>query len=436
MTRFAYRNGVLHAEDVSIPQLAERFGTPLYIYSANTVRDRVRAFFSAFADLPVRFCYAVKANPALAVLRLVASEGVGADTVSGGEIERALAAGVPADRIVFAGVAKTDEEIRLGIRAGILQFNVESHEELERIALLGAELGRVVPVAFRVNPDIAAPTHGKIATGRRGDKFGIPVEDVPGILARARALPAVEPVGLHLHIGSQITTLAPLVAAWERVRELHLDLRRAGAPLRRLDLGGGFGVRYRDEDPIPPAALAREVRRLFTGVEAELLFEPGRAFVAEAGVLVSRVVYRKRSGGHRFLVVDAGMHTILRPALYDAWHEIVPVRAAGEHEAREITDVVGPICESGDVLGRGRRLPPLDRGDLLAVLSAGAYGATMVTDYNSRPRPAELLVEGSRVAVIRPRREPRELFAEERIPDWLPRPATEGCDAQTEGGPR
>lgn len=432
MTGFSHRDGVLHAEQLSAADLAARFGTPLYVYSAGAVRERVRAFRDAFAGMRVRLCYAVKANPNLAILRLVAAGGMGADTVSGGEIERALAAGVPAERIVFAGVAKTDEEIRLGIEAGILQFNVESREELERIAALAAAAGRVVPVAFRVNPDVAAPTHGKISTGRRGDKFGIAVDEIPEAVARARALPAVEPVGLHLHIGSQITTLDPLVEAWRRLRDLHLQLVAAGAPLRRLDLGGGFGVRYRDERPLDPGAVAEAARRLFDGLDVELVFEPGRAIVAEAGILLSRVIYRKESGGRRFLVVDAGMHTILRPALYDAWHEIVPVRLPRPDEPVFATDVVGPICESSDVLGRDRPLPLLERGELVAVLSAGAYGATMATDYNSRPRPAEVLVDGSRVAVVRPRREPRELFAGERIPEWLDGPRAEAGTAREE----
>lgn len=436
MTAFPRRHGILHAEDVPLPALAERWGTPLYVYSANAIRKRVQAFRSAFADMPVRFCYAVKANPHLAVLRLMAQAGVGADTVSGGEIERALAAGISAEAIVFAGVAKTDAEIRLGIEAGILQFNVESVEELDRIAAIAAEYGRVVPVALRVNPDIAAPTHGKIATGRRGDKFGITVDEIPAALARARALPTLDPVGLHLHIGSQITTLEPLVAAWQRIRDLYLDLRRAGAPLRRLDLGGGFGVRYRHEQPPAPHLVAEAVRRVFAGVDAELLFEPGRAFVAEAGVLLTRVIRRKQTGGHRFVVVDAGMHTILRPALYDAWHDIVPVREPAEGAEYRRWDVVGPICESSDVLGRDRPLPELQAGDLLALLTAGAYGATMATDYNTRPRPAEVLVDGSRAAVIRPRREPRELFADEVIPEWLAdcearaRAVEEGGDAR------
>lgn len=428
MTPFAYRGGELCVEEVPLATLAERFGTPLYVYSANRIRDRIRAFKKAFADLPVRFCYAVKANPHLAVLRIVAQEGVGADTVSGGEIERALAAGIAAERIVFAGVAKTDEEIRLGIEAGILQFNVESPGELERIAALAAALGRVVPVALRVNPDIAAPTHGKIATGRRGDKFGIPLGEVPALFARARALSTVDLVGLHFHIGSQITALAPLVSAWERARDLLLDLRRSGLPVQRLDLGGGFGVRYRDEEPPTPEALAREVRRLFDGLEVELVFEPGRAFVADAGVLLARVIERKESAGLRFLIVDAGMHTLLRPALYDAFHAIVPVKEPAAADERLVFDVVGPICESSDVLGRNRLLPPLDAGALVAILTVGAYGATMATDYNSRPRPAELLVDGSRVAVIRKRREPRELFADELVPDWLSGPGRAGGD--------
>lgn len=432
MNAFSYRERTLYVDEIAVADLAARFNTPLYIYSARAIRDRIRAFRDAFADMPALLCYAVKANPNLAVLRLAAAAGMGADTVSGGEIERALRAGVPPERIVFAGVGKTDAEILLGIRAGILQFNVESREELERIAALAAAVGRTVPVAFRVNPDIAAPTHGKISTGRRGDKFGIAIDEIPEVVARARALPTVQPVGLHLHIGSQITSPEPLMQAWRRLRDLYGQLVAAGTPLRRLDLGGGFGIRYRDEQPLAPQAVAQAVRRVFAGLDVNLILEPGRAIVAEAGILVTRVIERKQSAGRRFLVVDAGMHTLLRPALYDAWHEIVPVDRPQPDEPRFATDVVGPICESSDVLGRDRLLPQLERGALLAVLCAGAYGATMISDYNSRPRPAEVLVDGARVAVIRPRREPAELFAEESIPDWLEEPRAQIAPAKEE----
>jgi len=424
---FHRRDGRLWCEGVDLADLAERWGTPLYVYSATAVRRRVRRFRTAFAGLPVRFCYAVKANPHLALLRLLAREGVGADTVSAGEIRRAVRAGIAPADIVFAGVAKTDEEIRLALELGILQFNVESREELARIDAIAGALGRTAPVALRVNPDVAAATHDKIATGRRTDKFGLPPEEAVDAVRLAARLPHVTPVGIHLHIGSQITDLAPFRTAYARVFALVDRLAGEGIRLRRLDLGGGFGVRYRDEEPVAPEAVAALVAELLAGRELELVFEPGRAFVAEAGVLLTRVVYRKESAGRHLLVVDAGMNDLLRPALYDAWHGILPVTAADAPE--ETVDVVGPVCESGDVLGRRRRLPQLARGDLLAIATVGAYGAAMASTYNSRPRPAEVLVAGDRAVRITPRREPEEDMARECIPAWL-----DGAGATSPGG--
>ena len=419
---FVYVGGTLRAEGVPLPRVAEAVGTPCYVYAAAAMRARVRAFRRAFAGAPrpVLFCYAVKANSNLAVIRLFADEGAGADTVSGGEIARALAAGVPPGRIVYAGVAKTDEEIRTALATGILQFNVESVQELRRIGELAAATGRAAPVALRVNPDVAAGTHDKISTGRRHDKFGVPVDEAAEAYALARRLDGVEPVGLHLHIGSQITRLAPFEAAYRRGAALFRDLRAAGIPLRRLDLGGGLGVRYReDEETVDAEAFAAMVRRVLDGLDCELLFEPGRALVAEAGVILSRVIYLKEAGGRRFLVLDSGMHVLIRPAMYGAHHAVVPVREPAPGEPLLPMDVVGPICESSDVLGRDRPLPPLARGDLVAIAGAGAYGAVMASDYNSRPGAAEVMVEGDRFAVIRPRREPALQFADERIPEWF-----------------
>lgn len=428
------RDGVLHAGGVPLDALAERFGTPLYVYDAETVRDRAAALKAAFAGLPVTLCYAVKANPHLAILRILADAGFGADVVSGGEIRRALEAGIDPAAIVFAGVGKTDAEIRLALEVGIGQFNVESLGELRRIHELAAEAGRIAPVAVRVNPDVDAGTHDKISTGRRHDKFGLSFETARYALRLAEALPHLEPVGVHVHIGSQITRLSAFETAWRRTLAFVDEVREAGIDLVRVDLGGGFAVRYRDEEPIDPREIAALLAELLAGRDLEVILEPGRALVAEAGVLVTRVVDRKEDGeDRRFVVVDAGMNVLLRPALYGAFHAIVPVREPPAGTPLSRFDVVGPICESADILGRDRELPPVSRGDLLAVLTAGAYGAVMASDYNARPRPAEVLVDGGRVALITPRIEPEERMRIERVPEWL-RPAGGGGEGPDEAG--
>jgi diaminopimelate decarboxylase len=419
VTAFAHRDGLLHAEAVPLDMLARKLGTPLYVYSANAMRERLAAFQTAFASLPSRLFYAVKANDRLAVLRTLANAGAGMEVVSGGEIERALAAGVAGGDIVYAGVAKRDPEIRLALEIGVRQLNVESVAELERISAIASELGRTAPVALRINPDVAASTHDKIATGRRGDKFGIAHDRAGEAYALARRLPGIAPLGLHLHIGSQITELASFEAAYARAVALFRELRAAGVPLRRLDLGGGFGVRYDGETPLAPSDLAELVRRLTAGLEAEIWLEPGRALVAAAGVLVASVVYVKPTDGRSFLILDAGMNTLLRPALYGAHHRVLPVREPPPDAALAPTDVVGPICESSDVLARSRLLPPLGRGDLVAFCTAGAYGSVMASDYNSFASAAEVLVDGARWAVIKPRREPQAQFADELVPAWL-----------------
>jgi diaminopimelate decarboxylase len=419
MSFFAYRESALHVEDVPLSTVASTIGTPCYVYAAAAMRERIRAFQAAFAGERVLFCYAVKANSNLAVIRLFADEGAGADTVSGGEIVRALAAGVPPNRIVYAGVAKTDDEIRLALGAGILQFNVESAQELFRIGELAAAMGRKAPVALRVNPDVSAGGHDKISTGRRHDKFGIPYDEAGEIYAMAARLAGIDLVGVHLHIGSQITRLEPFEAAYRRGVELFAGLRAAGLPLRRLDLGGGLGVRYEDEPRIEADAFAALVRRVTSGSDCELLFEPGRALVAEAGVLLSSVIYLKQSRDRRFLVLDSGMNVLIRPAMYGAFHAVLPVREPTAEELLVPMDVVGPICESSDVLGRDRLLPLLGPGDLVAITGAGAYGAVMASHYNSRPGAAEVMVAGERHALIKPRRSPEEQLADERIPDWL-----------------
>jgi diaminopimelate decarboxylase len=414
---FAYREGLLHAEAVPLDAIAAEVGTPCYVYAANAIRARYHALQRAFAHRDALVCYALKANSNLAVVRLLANAGAGADTVSGGEVRRALAAGVPPRRIVLAGVAKTDDEIRLALAEGILQLNVESVPELRRIGEIAAGMGRTAPVALRVNPDVAAGTHDRISTGRRDDKFGIAYDRAREAYALAAGLEGIEPVGLHLHIGSQITRLEPFGQAYARGVDLFRDLRAAGIPLRRLDLGGGFGVRYRDERPIDPAELAALVDRVTAGLDCALILEPGRYLVAEAGVLVARVTYVKETDARRFLLLDAGMNTLIRPMLYGAHHEILPVRRSADAPAP--VDVAGPICESTDVFARDRLLPPLRAGDLVAFTGAGAYGAVMASDYNSRPRAAEILVDGDRFAVVKPRREAEAQFADERVPAWL-----------------
>lgn len=421
MSAFAYRRGGLCCDAVPLGRIAEEVGTPLYVYSAAGMRQRLRAYQDAFADRPALFCYAVKANHNLAVIRTLAAAGAGADTVSAGEIERALAAGVAPERIVFAGVAKTDEEIRFALQQGIMQLNVESVPELLRVSAVARELGVVASVALRINPDVDALTHAKISTGRKEDKFGIAIGDAPALYGMAQELPGIAPVGLHLHIGSQITTLEPFAQAYRRGVDLLKELNAGGIRLRRLDLGGGFGVRYRGEQPVPPEAFAALVGDLLHGLDVELVFEPGRALVAESGALVASVIYRKESGGRRFLILDAGMNVLIRPALYDSFHEVLPLAepAAGAHLVP--MDVVGPICESSDVFGRDRYLPLLDTGDRVAFLSAGAYGAVMASHYNSRMSAAEVLVDGDRWAVIKPHQEPHRQFADEVIPEWLDR---------------
>ena len=418
MSGFSYRNGTLHAEELPLDELAAVVGTPAYIYAANPIRDRFRAFSHAFRHRRALFCYALKANSNLAIVRLLAAEGAGADTVSGGEISRALAAGVPPQRIVLAGIGKTDEEIRQALTVGILQLNVESVPELLRIDEIARAMGRRAPVALRVNPDVAAETHDHISTGRRDDKFGIDYALAGDVYRLAAGLEGIAPVGLHLHIGSQITELASFERAYARAVDLFRELQAAGLPLRRLDLGGGFGVRYRDEQAIDPRELAALVDRLTGTLDCELIFEPGRLFVAEAGVLLTAVLYLKETDTRRFLVLDAGMNTLIRPMLYGARHEILPVRDAGEGELIPM-DVVGPICESTDVFARGRHLPSLGRGDLVVLTGAGAYGAVMASNYNSRPSAAEVLVDGRRYAVIKPRRDAAAQFADEVVPAWL-----------------
>ncbi|WP_159710688.1 diaminopimelate decarboxylase [Geminicoccus flavidas] len=414
---FTRRDGVLFVEDVALPAIAETAGTPVYVNSAGGMRRQARTLLDAFAGHDVRICYAVKANHHLAVLRLFAGMGLGMDTVSGGEIARALKAGCPPERIVFAGVAKDTDEMRLGLAQGIFQFNVESIEELRRLDQVARAMGRRAPVALRVNPDVAAGGHDKISTGKKGDKFGVPVEDAPAILAEAATMAGIKPVGLHCHIGSQITELVPFEAAYRRVLEAFRAIRDTGLELSRVDVGGGFGVRYQEPPSFTIADYARMVLRLTAGLGATVVLEPGRFLVAEQAVLVARAIYLKETAAHRFLVLDAGMNTLIRPAMYGAWHDIVPVVA--KDGPLVPTEVVGPICESSDFFARGRPLPRLVEGELVAIMQAGAYGSVMASDYNSRPGPAEVMVDGDRFTVITPRRAVERQYEDETIPLWL-----------------
>jgi diaminopimelate decarboxylase len=421
MDHFQYADGVLHAEDVPLPTIAEAVGTPFYVYSTATLTRHYRLFGEALAGREHLVCYAVKACANLAVLRTLARLGAGMDVVSEGELRRALAAGVPPEKIVFAGVGKTESEMRFALDAGIGQFNVESEPELRALDSVGRALGRRAPVAIRVNPDVDAKTHEKIATGKSENKFGIPLDRAPEVYALAASLPWVEVVGVAVHIGSQLTALAPFEAAFRKVADLTRTLREKGHAIRRVDLGGGLGIPYVRSNEAPPLPFdyGAVVKEATKGLDAELVIEPGRLIAGNAGLLVSRVIYRKEGAGRTFLILDAAMNDLLRPALYDAWHDIAPVREPRADAPLQPVDVVGPVCETGDTIARARPLPPLKAGDLVAFRSAGAYGAAMASEYNSRPLVPEVIVKGDRFDVSRPRPTYDEMIARERIPDWL-----------------
>lgn len=408
-------------EDVPLSAIADEVGTPTWVYGADTIRARYRALAAALtaAGAPAHIHFAVKANDRLAVLRLLGAEGAGADVVSAGELLRARAAGIPAGRIVFSGVGKTTEELRLALAQDIAQVNVESAEELEKLAAIAVDVGRTARVALRVNPDVDAGTHAKISTGRARDKFGIPYARAAALYAHAAGLPGIEPVGLAMHIGSQIRTLAPFRAGYGRIADLVHDLRAAGQSVRVVDCGGGLGIPYRDEPVASPAGLAGAIAGAFGGLDVALLVEPGRWLVGPAGVLLASVVLVKRDGDSRFVVLDAAMNDLLRPAMYDAWHGIVPVGPVDLVGPLSPADVVGPVCESSDTFARGRLLPALAPGARVAILDAGAYGSVMSSTYNARPLAAEVLVEGTRWATIRPRQDLAALWRDETIPNWL-----------------
>ena len=410
---FAVRQGELHAEDVPFSRIAQTCGTPCYVYSRAAIESRYREYDDAFAGHPHLVCYAVKANSSLAIINLLARLGSGFDIVSGGELERVLAAGGAPDRIVFSGVGKTADEMRRALEVGIHCFNVESEPELERLSAVAAATGRVAPVSVRVNPDVDARTHPYIATGLKENKFGVAHDDALRIYRRAAALPGIAITGIDCHIGSQLTEIAPFVAALERVLALADRLAADGIAIRHIDIGGGLGIRYQPEDAPPTvAAYAAALRTTFGNRPQAILMEPGRSLVAEAGALLTRVEYLKQGADRGFAIVDCAMNDLMRPALYDAWHPIVPVRESARAAAR--WEIVGPVCESGDFLGRDRLLS-LESGDLLAILCAGAYGMSMSSNYNTRPRAAEVIVDGSDIHIVRARESIADLMRGESL---------------------
>lgn len=421
MHHFEYRGGVLHAEDVSLEKIAADVGTPFYCYSEATIRRHIRVFQAAFKGCNTLIAYSVKANPNISVIKVLASEGAGADVVSGGELKRARAAGIPASKIVFSGVGKTRGEMALALSEGIHQFNVESEPELDALNEVAVSKGAKAPIAFRVNPDVKAGGHEKISTGKKEDKFGVAWDRARDLYARARALPGIEVKGVDVHIGSQIAELAPFEAAFNRVADLVAALRADGCTIERVDLGGGLGISYGETgvEPPHPDEYAGLIKRIAAPLGVQLIFEPGRMIVGNAGVLVSRVIYDKEGSARRFLIIDAAMNDLIRPALYDAHHTVIPVDEAEADASKVAYDVVGPVCESSDRFGRERALPALAPGKLVALLTAGAYGASQASQYNTRPLIPEVLVNGARYAVIRRRPTFEEMTALEEKPDWL-----------------
>ncbi|WP_120716168.1 diaminopimelate decarboxylase [Tsuneonella amylolytica] len=419
MNHFAYRDGVLHVEDVPLPAIAEAAGTPVYVYSRATLVRHVRAFREGLSALEnPHIAFAVKANPNLAVLRVLANEGCGADVVSGGEMTRALAAGIAPADIVFSGVGKTHAELVQGIEAGIGQFNIESEEEGYELSMIAQRHGVRVPCALRVNPDVDARTHEKISTGKRENKFGVPLDRAAAIYAALAGEPGLEMRGVAVHIGSQLSDLEPLETAFGKLGDLVADLRAGGHPVTHADLGGGLGVPYREGEVFPsPAEYGAMVARVTAGWDVRLSFEPGRVIAANAGVLLTRVVRAKRSGnGPPFVIVDAAMNDLARPAMYGAWHDFDAVEPTGE---RMTAHIVGPICETGDTFAMDRDIDAMGPGDLAVFRSAGAYGATMASSYNSRGFVAEVLVDGDKWAVVADRISPHAIMDAERVPDWL-----------------
>src|SRR6202161_333042 len=421
MNHFDYRNGVLHAEAVSLVELADAVGTPFYCYSTATLERHYQVFTDAFADEKALICYAMKANSNQAVLRTLAKLGAGADVVSGGELRSALAAGMPPERIVFSGVGKTEAEIRAALAADILCLNVESEPELELLSALASEQGKTARISVRVNPDVDSGSHAKISTGKSENKFGIPLAQARAVYARAAQLPGIRVTGVDMHIGSQITDLAPLEAGFRLLAEFVQVLRADGHAISHVDFGGGLGIPYYMDREAPPAAAAYGAmgKRVTHNLGCTLMFEPGRLIVGNAGILVTRVIHVKHGDAKNFVIIDAAMNDLIRPTLYEAHHDIRPVREAPVGAPRIVADVVGPVCESGDFLALDRSLPAPQPGDLLAVMTAGAYGAVQAGTYNTRALVPEVLVRASEWALVRPRVTVEELIALDRLPPWL-----------------
>jgi diaminopimelate decarboxylase len=420
MHHFSYRDGVLHAEDVALDAIAGEVGTPFYCYSTATLTRHYQVFANAFADIDSLVCYAMKANSNQAVIKTLGDLGAGMDIVSEGELRRALRAGVPGERIVFSGVGKTRAEMAAALAARILCFNVESEPELEALSSVASEMGLVAPVSMRVNPDVDARTHRKISTGKFDNKFGIPISRARDVYAHARTLPGIETVGVDMHIGSQITDLAPFDNATSLLAELARDLMGAGHPLHHMDLGGGLGIPYKEDDEPPPRpeVFAEVVKKHTSGLGLKLLFEIGRMIAGNAGILVTQVVYVKQGEGKTFVIVDAAMNDLIRPTLYEAHHDIKPV-VLPHDGARAKVDIVGPVCETGDYLALDRPMPHVEAGDLLAIMTAGAYGAVQAGTYNTRRLVPEVMVRDNDHAVIRPRPSYDELIDLDRLPRWL-----------------
>ena len=421
MDHFLYRNGVLHAEDVPLPEIAAAVGTPFYVYSSATLTRHFKVFDDALDGMDHLVCYAMKANSNLAVLKLLADQGAGMDVVSGGEYMRAKAVGVPGEKIVFSGVGKTRAEMELVLKGGIRQFNVESEPELYLLSKVASELGVVAPITVRVNPDVDAKTHAKIATGKSENKFGIPIAKAREVYAEAARLPGIKVIGIDVHIGSQLTDLEPYRAAFEKVKELTHQLRADGHDIMRLDLGGGLGIPYERSNEAPP--LPKEygdvVRETVGDLGCEIEIEPGRLIAGNAGLMVSSVIFRKTGEGRDFLIVDGAMNDLVRPAMYEAHHDIVAVAEPDAGAEQNPVDIVGPVCETGDTFARQRMMPHLEDGDMIAFRSAGAYGAVMSSEYNSRPMIPEVLVHGDQFAVIRERPTFDEMLNRDKLPEWL-----------------
>ncbi|HAG26184.1 MAG: diaminopimelate decarboxylase [Paracoccaceae bacterium] len=421
MDHFLYKKGALHAEDVAVRNIAAEVGTPFYCYSTATLTRHYQLFTQALDPMPHLVCFAIKSLSNIAVLKVLGNLGAGMDVVSGGEYQRALAAGVSGEKIVFSGVGKTQDEMRMALLGGIRQFNVESEAELLALSQVASSLDKIAPITIRVNPDVDAKTHEKIATGKKENKFGIPINRAPEVYALAASLPGIDVIGIDVHIGSQLTDLAPFEEAYLKIAELTVRLREQGHNIRRLDLGGGLGIPYEKSNlPLPlPSDYGALIKRTLGHLGCEIEIEPGRLISGNAGILVSKVIYVKEGEGQDFLILDAAMNDLVRPSMYGAHHDIIPVQEAAIGAKTRPYDIVGPVCETGDTFAKARPLTDLTAGDLVAFRSAGAYGAVMASEYNSRPLIPEVLVHDHNFAVIRPRPTLEEMIARDRMPEWL-----------------